>query len=96
MNNQKNAITNKDYEGKNQANLTCMAESNGYKSNSWITFLQARELKLKIKKGSKGISIFKGFTQFTEFDKNKKIKTNSKPLGFARVFNLDQTEKANY
>ena len=92
---QTNHKTKQAYQGKNQANLLGAKENNDYKSNDWLTFVQARELKLKIKKGSKGVAIFKGFNTVNEKTKDGKIKTVSIPSGFARVFNLDCTEKYN-
>jgi len=88
-----NKLTGKPYNGKNQAELENARINNEYKSEEWVTFLQAKELGLKIKKGSKGVSIFKGFTLICEEDKEGKKKQSSMPLGFARVFNLDCTEK---
>jgi len=88
-----NHITKLAYQGKNQAELVNARIKNEYKSNEWLTFLQAKMLNLKIKKGSKAVSVFKGFGEKTELDKNGKAKTNSLPLGFAKVFNLDCTEK---
>ena len=87
-----NAITRLAYQGKNQAELSLSAEKNGYKSNEWVTFLQAKQLGLMINKGSKGQHIFKGFGNADEI-KDGKIKQVSRPLGFACVFNLDQTTK---
>ncbi len=91
---QYNKITGKVYEGRNQAELLTAKEKNGYQSNEWLTFLQARELGLKIKKGSKAVGIFKGFTKTETKDKDGKIKVGSAPLGFAKVFNMDCTEKS--
>lgn len=92
---QHNAVTGNAYEGRNQAELIGAKAANGFKSNKWATFLQARGLGLKVKKGSHGVSIFKGFASFDEVD-NGKRKTVSRPVGFARVFNLDQTEEINF
>ena len=91
---QYNKKTGKAYEGRNQAALLNAKEKNGYQSNEWLTFLQARELGLKIKKGSKGVGIFKGYTTIETKDKEGKIKVGSVPLGFAKVFNMDCTEKS--
>ena len=55
--------------------------------------MQARKANLKIKKGSKAVPVFKGFSEKTEIGKDGKTKTVSLPLGCAYVFNLDQTEK---
>lgn len=88
-----NSISRLAYQGKNQAELLSAKEKNGYKSNEWLTFLQAKELKLKIKKGSKGVEIFKGFSDVTTKGKDGNVKIISVPMGFANVFNLDCTEK---
>ena len=93
--NQYNKKTGKVYEGRNQVELLNAKASNNYKSDEWLTFLQARELGLKIKKGSKGVGIFKGYTTIETKDKEGKIKVGSAPLGFAKVFNMDCTEKSN-
>ena len=92
---QYNKVSGKVYQGRNQVELLTEKKAKNYQSNEWITFLQARELGLKIKKGSKGVGIFKGFGSFTEKDENGKIKSVSRPLGFARVFNLDVCEKVD-
>ena len=82
---QYNKITGKVYEGRNQAELLTAKEKNGYQSNEWLTFLQARELGLKIKKGSKAVGIFKGFTKTETKDKDGKIKVGSAPLGLQSI-----------
>ena len=64
-----------------------------YKSDGWLTFLQAREKGLKIKKGSKAVSIFRGFGKVIKQKDNGKAKDVSVPMGWAYVFNMDQTEK---
>lgn len=94
MNLQYNAKSGLDYEGgRNQGELMATKEFMKFESDGWVTFLQAYEMKLKIKKGSKGVHIFKGFKSFDEIDKESgKIKTVSRPVGFATVFNMDQTE----
>jgi antirestriction protein ArdC len=95
MGNQKNHLTKNCYGGRNQVELTRAKNANGFNSDEWVTFLQARQNGLKIKKGSHGFSIFKGFgriDQKTTKDGKIKINSVSVPIGFARVFNLDQTE----
>lgn len=89
---QHNYITKNDYQGKNQVELMAVKEEKGFKSDAWLTFLQARDSKLKIKKGSKGVSIFKGFKKFVVKKKNGENEEKTGGMGFARVFNLDQTE----
>ena len=93
---QYNKTTGKPYEGRNQAELLAVKKLRGYQSNEWLTFLQAKQLKLKIIKGSKGVAVFKGFQTMDtiELDKDNKktVKTVSRPMGFAYVFNFDCTE----
>jgi len=89
---QSNYITGHVYEGSNQAALQGAKEKNNYTTDKWITFLQAKNVNLKIKKGEHGVSIFKGFATIDEKGKDGKIKSVSHPMGFASVFNLDQTE----
>lgn len=93
---QRNAESGLAYQGRNQADLLAEKAKHGYTSNEWVTFLQAQKLGLKIKKSSKATAVFKGFGTDTvereDKDGNKKLRTVSVPLGFARVFNLDQTE----
>jgi len=88
-----NHITKLAYKGKNQVELQVVKEKNGYKSDEWLTFLQAKNSGLMIKKGSKGVSVFKGFGIKEEVTKDGKTKSTSLPLGSAYVFNLDCTEK---
>jgi len=91
---QYNHITGKEYQGRNQVILLSVKEELKYKSNAWLTFLQAKDSKLKIKKGSKGVSIFKGYAKFISKDeKSGKEKEVTGNLGYARVFSLDQTVK---
>ncbi len=93
---QKNGSSHQAYQGQNQVDLSVSAHKNGYTSNEWVTFLQAKELGRKIKKGEHGMHIFKGFGEFADVTKNKEGKQEtrfvSRPIGMATVFNLDQTE----
>lgn len=89
-----NFLTKLAYQGKNEVSLEQSQLKNGFKSNQWLTFLQAKQLGLKVKKGEHSTaSVFKGFQNFKEKQKDGKTKEYTAPLGFARVFNLDQTEK---
>lgn len=88
-----NKTTKVPYKGKNQDILLEVKENNGYKSNEWITYVQARKLgkKLVNAKG-KGIGL-KTFANDTE--KNAKTgKTDyvSRPVSFY-VFNTDLIEE---
>jgi len=93
MEKQFNHLSQNIYGGRNQTDLLKTKKANDFKSNAWLTFLQAKKANLKIKKGSKGVSIFKGFIDIVEKNKKGKMVSTSRPAGFARVFNLDQTEK---
>ena len=92
MENQYNHTTQQEYQGGNQQELMNAKVANKFTADAWLTFLQARQCNLKIKKGSHGVAIFKGLKEYTEKDEAGKVTTKQKPLGFARVFNLDQTE----
>lgn len=90
-----NIVSKKQYRGRNQVELMTKAKNNGYKSKQWGTFLQWKELNRQIIKGEHGISVFKGYGSFTdvkEKDGKKKIEINNRPLGFARIFNIEQTK----
>ena len=94
MENQHNYLTGHVYEGVDNLRVLLTAiKKNGYNSNEWITFLQAKGLGLKIKKGSRGVKIFRGFASVEEKNKEGKIKAKSVPLGWHTVFNIEQTEK---
>lgn len=89
---QHNHITNHQYQGKNQSELSAAKKANNFKSDSWLTFLQARESGLRIIKGSKGVRIFRGFRETEIKDKDGTSTTETRPMGHSIVFNLDQTE----
>jgi len=93
MNNfQYNHFSSTVYQGKNQAELMSAKEKNNYKNDGWVTFLQAKQLGLKIKKGSHGEHVFNGYRE-TEVVNNKgKKDVEKRPMGWSTVFNLDQTE----
>jgi antirestriction protein ArdC len=90
---QKNKITGRAYEGGNQAELLNVKVDEGYLSNEWITYVQARNLgkKLVNAKG-KGIGL-RTFVEDTEVDtKNGKTEKTHRPSYFV-VFNCDLLEK---
>jgi antirestriction protein ArdC len=94
MKEQFNPVSKVIYQGRNQLELQTVKAQMGYKSDEWVTFLQAKELGRKIKKGEHGVSVFKGYGTVADIDKKtKKAKWVSAPLGYARVFNLEQTEE---
>lgn len=87
-----NAKTGNSYNGKNLMTLTGVAKKNGYASDKWMTFLQAKELGRKIKNGEHGVSIFCGFRAYSQKNEDGKIEEKT-AFKFATVFNLDQTEE---
>ena len=85
---QYNLTTDIAYQGKNQDILASIKEKRGYKSNAWVTFLQAKGLNKKLV-GAKGKGIFlRTFTNESVKDKKGKIGKLSRPVGFV-VFNFD-------
>jgi len=90
---QKNKITGRAYEGSNQAALLEVKVKEGYLSDEWITYVQARELgkKLVNAKG-KGISLRFYVEAFEAVEDSKKLKKVAHPKGFV-VFNCDLLEK---
>ena len=92
MKQQINKITKLAYKGSNQSVLNEAKEINGFVSNEWMTFLQAKMYadKLKIKKGSKGTKIFTIIDYINKNSKGRDDLFHGKK-NFT-VFNLDQTE----
>jgi antirestriction protein ArdC len=89
--NQYNAITKALYEGNgNQISLQLEAQEKGYRSNKWVTFLQAKKLNLQVKKGSKGVRLV--HVRDEEREKNGK-RVKERVFSHFVVFNLDQTVK---
>lgn len=87
---QYNATTKTPYEGRNQAVLLAAKEESKFNSDQWITFLQAKDNGLMIKRGSHGIGIVK-FVE-VEVERDGKLEVEHAPK-YYKVFNLDQTEK---
>lgn len=88
-----NIVTGKGYEGQNQAELVVKANKEGFTSKKWGTFLQWKDQNRKIKKGQHGTSVFKGYGAFDGKNKKGDRVTESRPLGFAKIFNEDQLEE---
>jgi antirestriction protein ArdC len=86
MYNQKTGLA---YQGKNSLILQAQKDLQGFSSSGWLTFLQARELGYKVKKGSKATAIIKVVK--SEKKKGDKIIDNS-CVRFYKVFNLNQIE----
>lgn len=82
-----NYITKEPYTNGNNEALEKSKQEKGFKNDYWMTYLQAKEQGLRIKRDSKGTLI-----QIPIFDKEDKEKTD--PLYFKKVylFNIEQTE----
>ena len=92
-----NALTNEQYTKGNDLKLNIAKASEGWTSDKWLTFLQARKLHLKIKKGAKAtlILIPAGHAKTTDADGNEHEDEQKQVFKKCYVFNLDQTEKTN-
>lgn len=78
-----NYLTGQEYKGANDATLTGAAFNAGYKSNEWLTYLQAQEMGGTVKKGSKGVRIIKVIEDKEKHDIGVRYYT---------VFNVEQCE----
>ncbi len=83
-----NAATGKHYNGLNIGTLEARAEElHGLEDPRWLTFLQAKELGYKVKKGAKGVKVtFWKIEEDKENDKTRRI------LKFYTVFHASQIE----
>jgi len=90
-----NKTTGTPYQGKNQAILLAEKDHKGYKSNEWLTFVQARTLGRKLV-NAKGCGIhLRTFIDDTEFNKRtNKSEKISRPKSFV-VFNSDLLEEVS-
>ena len=94
---QYNYITQQEYQGLNQVNLQREKLLKFYKSDAWLTFLQAKKEGFKIKQGSKGVSIISPFikSQKEVLKDGEKKKVEYHIPKHYTVFNLDQCESLN-
>lgn len=86
-----NAKSKKAYGGSNVLNLWLSSLDGGFKSKQWLTFLQIKEAKAKLKKGSKGTRII----TYRKVSKKCEKTEEEKSYSFFKesiVFNLDQVE----
>src|SRR5574340_891427 len=89
-----NYITRQPYSGQNQTALLNAKDKNGYNSDFWLTFLQAKGAGLKVKKGSHGttiIKVVKGEQKQKDEQTGKDEVIKRSGLRYYTVFNLDQT-----
>ena len=90
-----NAVTGKAYRGLNVVTLWAVSEEKGYRSNTWLTFKQAKQLGGSIRKGEKAATVtwWDVITKEVEDEKTREIK--AKKIFYVRlyfVFNLEQTD----
>lgn len=86
---QVNGITMKPYAGENQMVLKLVAMKCQFVINEWVTFLQAKQLGRRVKKGARGTRITKMVEKEIERDGMKRRELY--PRHYV-VFNLEQTE----
>ncbi len=86
----RNAITNRFYLGLgNQMAL----KNAGFKKPEWLTFRQAKNSWLKIKRWAKSVIVYYQDELLIKEEKDKKIEKKLVPYKrYHRVFNIDQTE----
>lgn len=82
-----NLKTKKEYNGRNIVTLSMIKNARGYNSSEWVTFLQARELGYKVRKGEKGVPILAVCENKTDDGKTKK------GVRGYYVFNVEQLDK---
>lgn len=82
-----NAVTMKSYSGTNAFILG----SSSFADNRFMTFLQAKTLGRKVRKGEQGITI-RRVVIVRELDRATAKMKPKKTLKFFTVFNWDQTE----
>lgn len=84
-----NYITKKEYGGGNETILEEVQELMEYASNEWMTFLQAKQNKMKVKKGEKGVKLQR-VVKIEKKKKDKKVEQTG-VIHFV-VFNKEQVE----
>lgn len=84
-----NHITKQPYTRQNAQILEQTKVSRGLYSCEWLTFLQAKEQGLKIKKGSKAVHLARVF----DTDNTDTAGQLKKAIKHFCVFNLSDTEK---
>ena len=90
-----NAVSGKPYQGQNIATLTiAAAKLHGINDPRWLTFLQAKELGYKVKKGEHGtrIEFWKFDDVETESENGEKTSKKSVLKRFYTVFHASQVE----
>jgi antirestriction protein ArdC len=89
----KNLNTGKKYRGVNVFLLAFTAYAQGYGSSYWLTFNQAKERGVSVKKGEKS-SLVVFWKQYETTDKETGQPTTLPVLRYYNVFNAEQVEGA--
>lgn len=90
--NPRNGVTQHEYGGSNFDALVEAAEENGYESEEWFTFQQAKELGASVRKGEHGVSIrYGGKWKPKEEEEGEKNRTRSFKKYYT-VFNREQID----
>lgn len=87
MKDQENMVTHTKYMGSNQTMLQEVVKTEGYTSNKWVTYLQAKELGYKLV-NAKGKGV--GLVRYATDEDREKGKGYVKHF---YVFNADLLEK---
>ena len=90
-----NGKTKTGYAGFNILRLACSREQNNFQSKEWLTFKQAKEMGLSVKKGSKATQIVRWIEPKKKTEEDEDAQNNRLfPVVF-HLFNVDQLEGEN-
>lgn len=88
MNTHINAFTKKPYQGRNLADLDEAKQKENYTSNEWVTFLQAKQMGMKLTNAKgKGVHLLRFNTKEEEENEGKRY------INSFVVFNTDLLQK---
>jgi len=85
-----NAVTGRSYSGINVPILWASADSNGYRTHTWMTFKQALECKAHVREGERGTHVV--FTKTLKADEDDENPQRRSMLREYVVFNVAQIE----
>jgi len=91
----KNLVSRKDYRGINVWMLTFSSHFAGYQTNYWLSFKQAQEKKIPVRKGEKSCPVvFWNWREVenTDPDTGEITKEQVPFLRYYNVFNIEQCE----
>lgn len=90
-----NVVSNKSYRGLNVVTLWMIAEARGFKSGTWATYQQWRELGCQVRKGEKSASVFfwKNLSKPDDEAESAEEQTGARFVARAyNVFNAEQVD----